>query len=476
VKAWFDFLKVFESTPTDETSKIMDLYEQSDKCRFFVPCPHCGHYQVLRFFVHKEGPYAGKGGVSGLRDENDNWLTADEARRKAFYVCEQGCRIKHQEKDDMVRQGVWLPEGCKVGTNGAVTGTPKRSKRRRGFGEMCSLYADTVTLGQMAVEYLEARDDPESMRSFINLSCGLRYVPPTKTPKGHELWRRLRGNHRRGKVPAGALFLTAGVDGQDDCTYWVVRAWGEGGTSWLVDWGRCPKITDEEGKTRPDSHLTQLRGLVIEKDWPLIGENPVGHETLRPLKVGVDCGHNPLEVHNFVRRFHSDLVLTVAGDAAPPKGQKYSFSVVEKNTRTGKPYPGGLKRWALNTDFYKMDLIDRWLSPLDEGGAWWVTDSAWDEIQTYMRQITNEGRETVKTRTGHTKTQWRILAGNIGNHYWDCEVYARALADMVVGGKWENLTARFRGAKEQRQEREKAKKEPKPGFVRTKSGGSFLRR
>lgn len=422
VKAWHNYLKVFEGTPTDENSTILSLYDDSSKETFRVPCLHCGHHQPLRFFCHKEGDYPGCGGVGGLKDDNGNWLSSDKVADSAYYICEKGCRIEQRDKDAMVRHpsADWVPDGCTLEDDGRVTGTPKRSRRHRGFGGLCSLYSDTISLGRMAAEYIDSRDKPAEMRNFINNWCGLKWLEPTKTPKWSTLGRRLRAGHRRGTVPGQALFLTSGDDVQADCVYWIVRAWGEGCTSWLIDWGRINKPLDHMGHAPPDSHLTPLDGLVITRKWPLVTANALGATELGILKMGIDSGHTPLVVHNFARKYHSDLVLTVAGDAKPTQGVPYSFNIVERNQRTGKVYPGGMRRHAINTDHYKTDIMGRWTAPLDEPGAWFVTDTPLDDAATYLRQITNEGLVTVTAKTGHTRQQWRVLQPGIGNHFLDC--------------------------------------------------------
>lgn len=471
VKAWHNFLIVFEGTPTDDTSTIVKKYEDSNRQRFLVPCPHCGHWQPLRFFVHKEGPHAGCGGVGGMKDDRGEWISADEARDRAYYVCELGCRIDQHQKDPMIRRGRWCPAGCTIEQDGSMVGTPLRTRRICGFGELCSLYSPTISIGRMAAEYLSSRSSEEEYRSFINNWCGLRYVPRTKTPKSLELHRRLVGGHRRGTVPPGAIFLTFGADVHDDNSHWIVRAWGEGCTSWLVDWGLCPVQTDQQGHPILGSQIDPLEGMVIHREWQLVAPNALGQTSLTALKGGIDCGWVPLAVHNFARRFPGDRVLTVAGDTQPISGQPWSFSVVERNQRTGKPYPGGLKRWAINTDQFKQDLHDRWLSPLDKPGAWFLTSAPFDEARSHLDHVVNEGRITAHNRGGYPVYRWIVLRKGIGNHFLDCEVYARAMADMVTGGVWENLAERFRAAVEA------AKRQGAVGEGRgTGEGGGFIRR
>ncbi len=419
-KAWHDCLKVFEGTPTDVDSTIMRLYGASNEQTNHCPCPHCGHFQPLRFFLHKEGEYAGNGGVDGMKDDKGNWRSSDKAQEAAYYRCEKGCRIENRDKEAMVRQGVWCPKGCEV-IEGKVTGTPKRSRRRCGFGGLCSLYASTISIGRMAAEYLDSRDNDAEFQNFLNNWCALVFEVRTKTPRGYDLFQRLQHPHRRGTVPNAAIFLTAAGDVHDANTHWIVRAWGEGCTSWLVDWGVQSAEYDSAGKAVLGSQLSPLRGRVIEREWPVADENPLGQTLMVSMRTAIDSGWLPAMVHDFVRQFHSDLVLAVAGDPAPNKGTPWTFSKVDKNQRTGKVYPGGLKRWAINTDFYKTDIHDRWDAPLDEPGAWFITDAPWDDAGAYLRQVANEGKVSdVNRKTGFTRYIWKVLRPGLGNHFLDC--------------------------------------------------------
>jgi phage terminase large subunit GpA-like protein len=62
--------------------------------------------------------------------------------------------------------------------------------------------------------YERAQDDPDAMRSFMNLSLGLPYKESGNKPKHRELIR-LRGAYKSGTiVPNGVLYLVAGVDVQ----------------------------------------------------------------------------------------------------------------------------------------------------------------------------------------------------------------------------------------------------------------------
>lgn len=437
VKSFPRYQIIRESTPTDEHSAVAHFYGQSDERRFHVPCPHCGHYQELRFFVHTEGEYKGKGGVAGLQDDRGNWVLPDTALETAYYVCEHGCRIISAEKPDMVERGVWVPKGQRaVAAGGSVRleGTPLRAGRHRGY-QLSSLYARVITFGRMASEYLKSRENHRKLQNWWNNWLGLRYTARAKVPMWRTLGRRNAGGHARGHVPPGALFLTCGVDVQGDRVYWAVRAWGDGATSWLVDWGMEMARVGDDGQYERNSDLKALDSLVIARKFPFTTTGPLGVSHAQVLLTGADTGYEPARVWDWVRKQPAARVRAIAGDTGMDN-PFFQMTVVERNKRTGKPYPGGMKRWGINVDTYKADLHQRWNQPLDEHGAWFVTDKCIDQGETYLRQLVNEGPLPKELATGRTVPQWTVIDSAVGNHYWDCEVYARALADMVTGGDW----------------------------------------
>ncbi|PTA73120.1 phage terminase large subunit family protein, partial [Serratia sp. Nf2] len=87
------------STPTVKgTSRIEKAYEESDQRRYYVPCPHCGEFQVLEW-GGPETPY----GIKWDKDENGEGIP-----ESAYYVCRHnGCVIHHNEKSGMVKRGEW---------------------------------------------------------------------------------------------------------------------------------------------------------------------------------------------------------------------------------------------------------------------------------------------------------------------------------------------------------------------------------
>ena len=108
------------STPTTkDLSRIEAAYLASDRCRYHVPCPHCGSYQPLEWGAGKE---------YGLK-----WSKRDDGSpdlSTVRYVCaDGGCEIREAKKGAMLAAGAWVAE--EPGAQGG---------RVRGF-QLSSLYS-----------------------------------------------------------------------------------------------------------------------------------------------------------------------------------------------------------------------------------------------------------------------------------------------------------------------------------------------
>jgi hypothetical protein len=124
-------------------------------------------------------------------------------------------------------------------------------------------------------------------------------------------------------------------------------------------------------------------------------------------------------------------------------GELYRMTVVERSAATGKVYEGGQARWELNRHILNSDLFARWKQSLDEPGAWWLTNASLSHCEQYLRELTNEAPQTAFNKLGRKVIQWTVIDQHSGNHYWDAEAYALAMAQMVVGQDWKELARRY---------------------------------
>lgn len=443
VKAFFRRKIIAESSPAGEDSTIIKAYELSNKLRWFGKCPCCGTLQPLRFFVFRTGELAGRGGVGGYRDKQGNLLEDDEARENAHYICVRGCTITQDRKAEFIEHGVWVAEGEKVSKCGKkIVGKPNRSNRVTGL-HVWSIMSPKISFADLASAYIEKHHKgtiPEFWRDWL----GLKYESPHKFPKWHILGNRLKGEHSRGTVPPAAWFLTAGADVQEDRVYWVVRAWGDGMTSWLIDWGILHRYGEAAGDTEDDvtiptmSDLLQVPDAILNRQWPVAGgrSNPLGRKAMGVSLLNCDSNHRTMTVHDWwvelpprIRR----RVRLVRGDQNVNPTKLFRHSLVRKNTRDGRDYKGGgMHQWGIFVNVIKERLGHMFTAPRGGPGAFWLPKTIVFDGKEYLQQLVNEPPRIVINKDGRREVVRQAISHRIGVDFWDCEVYAMAGAEMIV--------------------------------------------
>lgn len=179
------------STPTTfEASLINVEYEGGDQRKYLVPCPHCGKFQELRFGNEKT--------QYGIKTD-----TVAGEFKKAYYLCEH-CHdaIYNHHKTQMLINGRWEPSAISA------------NKTLRSY-QISALYSPVgmYSWTELYLEYQNAQNDPDGMRSFVNLCLGLPFKESGSRPDIKKVIE-LRGGYRAGTVPNGVLYLTAGIDVQ----------------------------------------------------------------------------------------------------------------------------------------------------------------------------------------------------------------------------------------------------------------------
>ncbi len=392
--------KVFlVSTPTIRgLSRIEREYEQSDQRRFFVPCPHCGAMQWLRF-------------------ERLRW---DEGRPEtAAYLCEACARpIPERHKTAMLAQGAWRPQ--------AVASDPLTV----GF-HISSLYSPVGWLSweRIAREWLAAQASDEARRSFKNGILGETWVESGEAPDWQRLYER-REDWPSGTVPSGGLFLTAGADVQKDRIEVSVWAWGRGLESWLVD-----HLVIEGG---PEHSLSWARlSALLGRTWPHAHGAQLGL-----ARLAVDTGYEAPAVYAWARAQGHAQVAPVKGvegfnRAAPVAGPSYVDV-----TEGGRKLRRGARLWTVAVATFKTETYrflrlapatDEELAAGARHPAGYVHLPRGAEAE-WVKQLVAEQLVTVTTRRGFTRLEWQKIRER--NEVLDCRVYARAAAWIAGADRW----------------------------------------
>lgn len=375
-------------------SRIEKLFLEGDQRRFYVPCPHCGHFDHLVFTERASGGH---------------WLQFDPKDPDgAHFVCSRGgCVIEHKHKRDMVSRGEWRASAPFVD--------------HASFHIWAAYsFSPNATWSHLVREFLAAKDGgPDQLKTFVNTVLGETWQERGEAPDWTRLYAR-RETYRIGTVPAGVRFLTAGVDVQQDRWVYEVVGWSGGEReTWSIDAGVIP------GDPAKEADWARLDDLLARTYESASGEH------LAIVMLAVDSGYQTQQVYNWGRRHPLNRVIAV-------KGVSTARTLISSPTPVdvslaGQRIARGYKVWPVGVDVAKAELYGWLRLPIVLDGA--AFPPGWAHFpeygEDYFKQITAEHLVSVtNARTGFTSHEWHKLPGR-ENHYLDCRIYARAAAAVL---------------------------------------------
>lgn len=377
-KTFYNKKIVKVSSPTLKTGNIWKGWEQADaRYEYYVPCPHCGAYQVLTMKQLKW-------------PEGSN---AYDARDAAEYHCIScGNIIDDRQKMDMLRHGRWK----------TINKPPKRVHSVA--YHLSSFYSPWLTFGDMAYKFLSAKDEPERLMNFINSWLAKPWENKANRMQSDIVLEK-KLNYLRGTMPAEAQLVTCGVDVQLDHFWYSVRAWGPHLTSWLVDYGRVETWGDVE--------------TVINRDYA-----DTNGEVRNINLACIDSGYNTDEVYSFCAQ-HMDVAIPTKG-ASTPLRARYSVTVLDKAVGFG------LRLYNFDTNQMKDFIAGRLGVDAGAAGSWNVCK---DVEPYYADQICAEQKVEYKDKKGRITLRWEPISSHAQNHLLDTETNS-ALAAEILGVRY----------------------------------------
>ena len=388
------------STPTTEAGPIWKAFQScAARFYFYARCPKCGHFQRLYF----TGPNG---------EPRTRWPEAArdpdliEEHRLAWYECAL-CADKWDDykRDKAVAAGQWREERTGLELEAHLEA---HRPRRVGF-HLSALYSPMVSLSEVVggLPALQGRQDEAPglhERLFGRALGGL--------PRGAQ-----RGPHpgpARRQAPAAlcpgggrVATLVAGVDTQQDHFVYVIRAigWGPTEESWKV----------REGVVHSFEALEQVL-------WADAYQDIEGNRYIVQL-TGIDAmGTRTKAIYDWAR-MRRGTVYAIQGTTRITK--PVEFSKIDFYPGTNTAIPGGLILAKLHVNFFKNALSAKLAIAPDDPGAFHLHA---ESTEDYARQMTAEYLDD-KDQT------WKCPEKK-ANHFWDCEVYALAMADILGVKHW----------------------------------------
>ena len=189
------------STPTIKGLSVIEAaFEESDQRYYHVPCPECGTKQVLKW---------------------KNVVWEEDKPETAAYACEEcGSVIEEHKKQYMLKHGEWIASA--------------EASNTAGF-HISELYSVWSTWADMAKNFLEAKKNPETLKTFINTALGESWEEQGETVEYDTLLQR-RLNYDATTVPEDVLVITAGIDCQKDRLECQIVGWGKNYEAWVIEY------------------------------------------------------------------------------------------------------------------------------------------------------------------------------------------------------------------------------------------------
>jgi phage terminase large subunit GpA-like protein len=256
---------------------IMRVYADSDRRVWYWPCPHCGVWSspvpIAKRLMTLEWPKDG---------------TLDEIQRSAHLLCPvNGCVIEDKQRRAMNLAafrspfGGWIGQGQEIAEDGTVTGEliPHDTAGFWIVGAMSPFLLNGI--GGLARELVKAErefevsGDDKTVKEVTVKQIGIPYTVkgPVGTVDAETLAERAinetywASEKDAPVIPEGVRFLTAWVDVQPNYFDGLVRGFGIGGESWVIDNFRAlaDTITD---RASWDALFEEL----LKKRYPLASE------------------------------------------------------------------------------------------------------------------------------------------------------------------------------------------------------------
>lgn len=313
------------STPKiAETSLVFSRFNTADARYYFtVPCPHCGAYQSLK--------WGGKHEAHGMKWSDNG----------AYYMCEHcAATFDQQQYLKVWDSGIWRDDDGNYIGDGSIF-YDKNGKRidppEHIAFHVWTAYSPQATWTQLVKDWRKTKANPLLIKTFVNTTLGEPWQDASEKSDPESLYSR-RENYTADLLPDKILYLTAGVDVQDDRLEMEIVGWRQSARDEPPEsWGVEYKIF------RGDPAKT---GVWDSLDSALQARYHA--ESGRPLRIQACCvdsgGHHTAQVYAFCNeRMGRHIYATKGMQGAKPiwtpkarKSRKYSAQYWPIGSDSGK--------------------------------------------------------------------------------------------------------------------------------------------
>lgn len=402
------------SSPTTRDAPIWKSWENCPlKMRWYVPCLECGRYMKFTFEQLRWPPREGK----------DRGSFSEEVRLQAlgWYECSRcGCKHDDDDKDRMMDRGKWVGTGQRLAKTGRLIG--KRQESTSIAFHIPGFLSPWLSFSIIAAEAIKAKGDPIKQMGFRNSILAEPFEQEQTAIRSSDLESKVDGSAKARTVPTWASLLIATADTQIDHFWFIIRAWGPGGRSQLIDHGRCESFED-------------LHRICVASRF---GFEDKGYPLVSPRMLFLDAGGGMIQgeedsrthqVYLFAQKDPARVMPLRGHGGTAPMGVPFRV-VSHRYTPPGKKKKHMMVSYLrIDVDFYKDVLARRIKTGHDSkvDDRWEINDGIGPD---YLRQMSSEHKILIR-KGNHQVFKWMPMTSGSANHLWDCEVYQGAAADLM---------------------------------------------
>ncbi len=265
--------------------------------------------------------------------------------------------------------------------------------------------------------------------------------------------------HRRGEVPIGCTHLTMFVDVQAKALFWLVAAWENDFTGYVVDYGTEPDQKEAYFTLRDLRHtlalaepragiegaiyagLERLTGRLLDREWR---RDDGAMVRIDRCLVDANWGSSSDVVYQFCRQSkHASILLPSHGRYVGASSIPFSDYKRRRGDRVGLnwrvPTVNGkraVRHVTFDTNFWKSFIHARLAVSMGDPGCLSLFGRKPELHQLLAAHLTSEYRVKTEGR-GRTVDEWKLRVDGWDNHWFDglvgCAVAASMQGAVLLG-------------------------------------------
>jgi hypothetical protein len=257
---------------------------------------------------------------------------------------------------------------------------------------------------------------------------------------------------KRGELPLDASHLTMFIDVQGNLLFYVVAAWNDDFTGYVVDYGAFPdqkrpyftlrdarytlaaatKASGLEGAIY--GGLEQLTGSLLQREW---SRDDGAQLRIERCLIDANWGSSTDVVYQFCRQsIHAGIILPSHGRFVGASSQPFYEYKRRPGDRIGHNWrmpnvkgKRAVRHVIYDTNYWKSFIQSRLTVSMGDRGCLSLFGDSPETHRLFAEHLTAEYRVKTEGR-GRTVDEWKIRPERADNHWFDCLVGCAVAASI----------------------------------------------